>query len=261
MPPVADTDAAVSAPLRRWPGRVLIGLLFVLAFTLSLIVSVPATVALAYATLPIPVQRVSGTLRSGEASFERGLSLAWQIDPLRSLVAMRLVVAVRATGPQSVLTGDLALSPRTASLSGGQGSVGWPLVAALLPGIEIRCDLSATLNEASVTDLPLRPVALPASASARVTVQQGTCSRKDGRMGIVPVPALTATLAPDGTDLLARVTADEAPDTPLAEMRATGAGRLIVTIHPEGARRVPGLPASSATELDLPLSVILGAAR
>ena len=54
----------------------------------------------------------------------------------------------------------------------------------------------------------------------------------------------------DGLRLV--VTGLDAPGTPLAEVEVSNDDRLIVTVSPEGAALVPGMPASGET-LEYPL--------
>ena len=201
---------------------------------------------------------VSGTIWHGRMLPKPGLVLDWQVNALTSVLTGRLRAKVTLSGLDSDLTAQIAVRRDSASLLSAEGTIGWPLVDVLMPGLTIGCNLTARLRDLAIRDIPLHDLihALP-TATGSLQVAQGTCARHDGKFGTVPVPDLTLTIAPKDGGTLGRVTTTAAPDTALTEAEITKDARILIKVYPEGAARVPGMPSSGITELEVPLAVVV----
>lgn len=73
----------------------------------------------------------------------------------------------------------------------------------------------------------------------------------------MPVPALVARLATTTDGIQGVLAAQNAPDIALASATLTDQDRLILRLHAAGARLVPGVPAGSDSEIELPLSSLM----
>ena len=224
------------------------------ALCITLIASMPVRFAVQQAGLSVPADRFSGTIRNGAARLDDAHRLVWQTADWESLRAIALVVNWRITGPGTDVGGRLALPPAAARTDVGpvSGRIAWPLVAALLPGLPIRCEGAADL---AALRLALTPGAR--RASGRIAAAPARCMRTDGGLPAVATPALSAVLASDADGLTAVLSAADAPQTPLASARLTDADRIAVTIHAAGAALVPGMPASADSQIELPLAALL----
>lgn len=236
-----------------WSSVLLLG---IAAFAVSLVFYMPARFMAQQMNLPIESDQVSGTVWNGLAELGDAHSVTWETSGFESLRQMAMVVNWRVTGPGTDLAGRVAVPvpPRAdrAELDAVRGSVAWPLVAAVLPGMPIRCDASAEVADLRLTLAPgLR------TGEGAITVSPGICERIDGAVPAVPTPALSASLTTGTDGLVAVVTQTDAPKTPLATARLTNADRIIVTIHAAGAAMVPGMPSSADSEIELPLAALI----
>ncbi len=200
------------------------------------------------------VRRMSGTVWAGQMQLDGGHVVTWTTQGAASLAALGWVADWRLSGPGTALGGRLVLRRAGGEVGPVSGVAGWPLVMALLPGLPILCDGRATFVAVIAT-----ATRAARSGSGSVASDAATCARVDGRGGDVPVPALRAeveTMAADAVQAV--VTAQQGTGVPLVTMRLTAADRLVLTIHQAGAAMVPGMPATADSELDLPLSVLMG---
>ena len=231
-------------------------LLAIAAFAVSLVVYMPARFAAQQAGLGAMADRVSGTLWTGAAQLDGAHRVAWETSALESLRRMTVVVNWRLTGPGTDLAGRVAvpLPPRAnrAELDKVDGTVSWPLVDAVLPGLQIRCDTQATITGLRVSLTPgMR------TGEGSLAAPAGSCARTDGAVAPVPTPALAVILASDADGLVGVLTQAGQPEVPLATGRLSNDDRIIVTVHAAGAAMVPGMPASADSEIELPLSAIV----
>ena len=226
------------------------------AFAVSLVFYMPARFVAQQLNLPVKIDQVAGTIWNGSAGLGDAHTVTWETSGSGSLRQMAMMVNWRVTGVGTDLAGRLAvpLPPRAdrAELDAVRGSVAWPLVAAALPGLPIRCDAIAQVESLRVT---LEPKSR--AGEGILTVAPGVCERIDGAVPPVPTPALSASLATDADGLIVVVTQTTAPTTPLATARLTNADRIIVTIHAAGAAMVPGMPSSADSEIELPLTALM----
>lgn len=239
------------------------GVIFLIAFALSFLALFPASYAVAIfvpqsaLTSAVPLT-LSGTIWHGRMLPKPGLVLEWQVNALTSVLTGSLRADVTLNGFDSDLTAQIAVSRNSASLLSAQGTLGWPLVDVLMPGLTIGCVLTAHLRDLVIRDVPLHDLVhhLP-TATGSLQVAQGTCARHDGKFGAVPVPDLTLTVVPKDAGSFGRVVTTGAPDTPLAEAELTKDARILIKVYPEGAVKVPGMPSSGVTELELPLMTMM----
>lgn len=206
---------------------------------------------------PLSADRLSGTVREGQMQLDGGHLVTWRINGWASVGRLSLVMGWRVTGPQTDLGGDVALRPAGLSLGPVSGVAGWPLVAAVLPQVAIRCDGQARLDSVEID-----AQGSTHRASGTITVPGATCARTDTASNPatdpVLVPALRADVSSSPDAIQGVIVAEDRPDTALLTARLTSTDRLVLTIHQAGAVLVPGMPATSDSELDLPLSVLLG---
>lgn len=200
-------------------------------------VAVPADVAL------------SGTVWDGAAA-ARGYRAVWDSQVWPSVMAAGWVADLHINGADTDLAGQWLLRPGTATIAPLRGRMGWALVDAAMPGLEIGCD--------TVADVDLGRVSLIQTmrqAMGRVHLAEGTCARVDGTVTDVPLPALLADVDTSADGVRIAVTGVDAPDVPLGQLLITPDDRLRITVHAAGAAMVPGLPASGDSQIELPLAL------
>ena len=216
----------------------------------------PARFAVEQTGLASAADRVSGSVWKGTARLDGDLNLNWETSGWQSLRRMAAVVNWRLSGPGTDVAGRLSLPlpPRAdrATIDAVQGTVSWSAIEAMLPGLPIQCDVRATINGLK---LAIAPGAR--SGDGSVTAPFGKCVRLDGAVPSVATPALDAALSSEADGLIAVLTAQNAPQTPLVTARLTNADRIIVTIHAAGAAMVPGMPSSADSEIEMPLSALI----
>ncbi len=230
-------------------------LLGIAAFLGSVVTHMPARFAAKQIGLSLDTVQVSGTIWNGYARLGDAHVLSWQTSGWESLRRMAVVVNWHLEGPQTDLTGRVAvpLPPRAdrAELDAVRGSLGWALVEAALPDLPIRCEALAVFDGLRVSLAPGVRI-----AEGMISAPKGRCERRDSDMPPVPTPALTAAISSDNEGLVAVLVQTDLPQTPLATARLTNTDRIIVTIHPAGAALVPGMPSSADSEIELPLATL-----
>lgn len=203
----------------------------------------------------VSLDLLSGTVRDGQMRLDGEHLVTWRVNGRASIFRLSLVIGWRVTGPQTDLSGDLALRPAGLSLGPVSGVVGWPLVMGLIPQVAIRCDGQARLD---AVEIDAR--GSTRRASGAITMPGATCNRANtaatDKTAPVAVPALRAELSTTADALQGLIVAENAPSSPLLTARVTSTDRLVLTIHQAGAALVPGMPATADSELDLPLSVL-----
>jgi Fe-S cluster assembly iron-binding protein IscA len=231
--------------MAAWSLVVLLGLG---AFAVALVAAMPVRFAVAMVGVSVPVTDLSGTVLQGQGQLAGGHLVQWDAAGWDSWATLALVYDVRVTGPQTDLAGRVALRPARAVIGPLAGQAGWPLVTALMPGVQIACDGVAEVRIGSV--ILTREMR---QAVGRVTVDKGVCARVDGTMTGVPVPALDVDIATVEDGVQAVVTSDAVP---LVTARITNDNRAQITIHAAGAAMVPGMPSSADSQLDIPLNLL-----
>jgi Type II secretion system (T2SS), protein N len=222
------------------------------ACAFGLVATVPVAMVARIAGVALPVDMVlSGTLWHGRAQIA-GHTATWDLRPTASLTTASLATHLQIAGPGTDVQGDVTLRPGRITVAQLTGPAAWPLLAAALPGLEIRCDAVATL---AMNDIAIS--AATRRARGQINVAAGTCDRVDGTVTGVAVPALLAQIATDTDGITGVVTAVADPATPLARATLTPSDRLQITIHRAGAAMVPGLPNTADSQIDLPLGLIL----
>ncbi|MFN3311979.1 MAG: hypothetical protein ACK46Q_00740 [Hyphomonas sp.] len=202
--------------------------------------------------MPVPLDRLSGTLGHGQMRLDPDHRLAWKAAWWDSLTGGALALNITLIGPGTDLAGRVKVGPIRQQMGPVNGMLAWPLAAAIVPASDITCDLSAIIQ-----DLTLVQYGRARSGTGNLRSGQGSCMRPGVTEKPVPVPALIVRISPGSPDIVAVVTTRDEPEVPLVTGRLTDADRIMVTIHRAGAAMVPGMPSSSDSELDIPLAVLL----
>ena len=227
-------------------------------------VTVVATAPLAFAVrtagvvLPEGVA-LSGTVWNGTALM-RGHRASWQSRAWASVAALAWVSDLRISGPDTALTGQWRLGPGGVTLAPLTGRVGWSLLEAVMPGLEIRCATVAEVNLTTVTLARTQAQAqaqVQVQATGQIQLAAGTCARVDGTVTGVPLPALLADIATTVDGVGVNITGLDAPSVPLGALLLTPDARLRVTVHAAGAAMVPGLPSTGDSQIELPLALFV----
>ncbi len=212
--------------------------------------TVPVGFAVRMAGVAVPEGAVlSGTVWHGGATMQ-GHQAVWDSRVWESVTALAWVADLRVTGPQTDLSGQWALRPGAGTLAPLRGRMGWSLIDAVMPGLEITC---ATTADVDVVNVAVSPDARMATGQLRLAA--GTCARVDGTVTDVPLPALLAdiTTTPDGVGI--GITDVAASGVPLGNLLVTPDDRLRITVFAAGAAMVPGLPSSGDSQIELPLAL------
>ncbi len=123
------------------------------AFAISLFATLPAKIAATYVAMPVQFNAYSGTIWNGTASMAGGHSVAWRVDPWRSLIALRPQAEAALTGPGTDVKGHLAFGGSRGNgfeINGLSGRLAWAAVAALVPDLPFGCEIGATLADVAV---------------------------------------------------------------------------------------------------------------
>lgn len=219
---------------------------------MSLVLYMPVRFAAQQAGLPVPLERLSGTLRLGQMRLDQDHRLVWKVAWQDSLTGGALTLDLTLAGPGTDLSGRVQLGPFRQQLGPVNGRLAWPLVEAIVPTADITCALSAIIQ-----DVTLVQHRAARSGTGNLRSSEGSCMRPGVTDAPVPIPAMIVRVSPGLPDIVAAITARDAPDVPLVTGRLTDADRIMVTIHRAGAAMVPGMPSSSDSELDLPLAIFL----
>ena len=197
--------------------------------------------------------RLSGTIWQGRMLVDGGHEATWTLRAADSLWALGLAADWRVAGPGTDLAGSVVLRRDGIDLGPLSGVAAWPLVAAAMPGLPISCTGQARFAAVNLqVDKDLR------LGSGTVTTDAGDCTRRDGASDLVPTPALHAQISTLDGAIEVLITPQDGPRVALVTARLTAEDRVVVTIHSAGAELVPGMPSTQDSELDLPLSVLLG---
>ena len=181
-----------------------------------------------------------------------GHEVTWTALPGLSLWKFGLAADWRLSGPGTDLAGRIVLYPGGVDVGPLTGVAGWPVVAAALPGLPISCTGQARF---AAVDLRL---GADRTGAGTVTAPASVCTRVDGQTDPVSVPALHALISTEPDTVQVLVTPQDGARVALLTAQLTSANRLVVTIHRDGAKLVPGMPSTADSELDLPLSVLMG---
>jgi hypothetical protein len=212
--------------------------------------TVPVGFAARMAGVVLPADvTLSGTLWQGMAVM-KGHQAAWDSRVWDSVTALAWVADLRVTGVDTDLTGQWALRPGGATLAPLRGQMGWSLIDAVLPGLEITC---ATTADVDVISAAITPDSRTATGQVRLAA--GTCARVDGTVADVPLPALVADIATTADGIGIDITGTDAPGVPLGNLLVTPDDRLRVTVSAAGAAMVPGLPVGGDSQIELPLGL------
>lgn len=229
----------------------LVTLLGLGAGAVTFAVTMPVGFAVRMAGVVVPADVIlSGTVWNGKADFAGGHSATWNGRVGASVMALAWVADLRVTGPETDLAGQWAVRPGGARLAPLRGRMGWSLIDAVMPGLEITCATTADVDLANVEIAPASR-----AATGQVRLAQGSCARVDGTVTDVPLPALLAGIATTADGVGVDIKGVDAPDVPLGNLLVTPDARLRVTVFAAGAALVPGLPSSGDSQIELPLAL------
>ncbi len=190
---------------------------------------------------------LGGTIREGQAQLPGDHRLLWKMRNWQSIRQLAFVADVTLTGPGANLSGRIALRPNRVTLFELSGTAGWPLVKAVLPNVPFDCAAMATLLQASGT-----ATRSDRALTAQASVPEGLCTRTSGEA--VSHPALLLNVATGEAGILGRLT--DAGGNELARLALTPDDRVRITVAQAGARLMPGMPASSDSQIDVPLALL-----
>ncbi len=229
----------------------LVALLGLGAGAVTLVATVPVGFAARMAGVVLPADvALSGTLWNGIADFAQGHRATWDSRVGASVRARAWVADLRVTGPETDLTGQWALRPGGATLAPLGGRMGWSLIDAVLPGLEITCATTADVDVARAEFGPDNR-----AATGQLRLAPGTCARVDGTVTDVPLPAVVADIATTADGVGIAITGVDTPGMALGNLLVTPDDRLRITVFAAGAALVPGLPSSGDSQIELPLAL------
>jgi hypothetical protein len=236
--------------IRRVMAWSLIAVLGVGAGVVTMALTVPASTAVRLAGIALPPDvELAGTALQGVARL-RGYEVQWGTLGWPSVKAFSLLADLQIGGPDMQLAGQIRLQPGQVQLAPLQGQIGWSVVEAFMPGMEIRCQTKADVD---VEDITVWQDGRRAVGMLQLAA--GTCDRVDGTVTGVPLPALTGGLATTDAGVQLVIAGQDAPETPLGNLLLTPDNRLRITVHPAGAAMVPGLPVGGDSQVELPLAL------
>lgn len=195
---------------------------------------------------------VSGRVVHGAAHLPHGYRIVWRLNGWRSLLALSPTFDVTGTGAGVDLSGRVSILPGRYALRDARGTLSWAVVPLLVRDPGMTCDLTASVDE-----LSLSQNGRTRRAWGAVRSSPGTCARAGDMVAGIPMPALVAQLTTTEDGIKAVLAAQDAPGTALATATLTNQNRLILQLHAAGARLVPGVSASSEHEIELPLSALM----
>jgi hypothetical protein len=217
------------------------------------VATMPVATAARMAGVVLPEGVVlTGTVRQGAAGFAAGHQVSWQTKAGQSVRQMGWAADVQIAGPDSLITGQMLLRADSVSLAPVQGQIGWALLAALLPGMEITCTTRADVNLTALAQTGDGRI-----AEGQINLAAGTCARVDGTVVDVPLPALVARISTTADGIALDATGADRPEVPLGRILVTPDDRLRVTVFAAGAAFVPGLPVSGDSQIELPLQLFV----
>lgn len=204
--------------------------------------TMPASVVRTLIALPPQVETLSGSLSRGRAGLMGGYTLDWTLYQ-RDVVSGRFTAKVELQGPDTRLEGWVAVSPFAVTAREVQGRAGAGLLA-LFPRLAVEsCNSRAVV---SIDSLSAKRRAF--RAQGVIETSQGVCLDRNGNE--IPIPAMVMDLSTQGADVNAVLSDDMG--TTLARLAVTSERVLRVTVEPQGAALVPGMPSSAATSLAMP---------
>jgi hypothetical protein len=212
--------------------------------------TVPLGFAARTAGFVMPVEvTLSGTVWQGKVAIGRH-EAAWDTRLWDSIMALGWVADLRVRGPDTDLAGRWVVRPNGGTLAPLRGRMGWELLEAVMPGLEITCTTTADID---VTSAAISRDARAAAGQVRLAA--GTCARTDGTVTDVPLPALVADIATTADGVGMTITGVDAPEVALGALLVTPDDRLRVTVFAVGAAMVPGLPRTGDSQIELPLAL------
>lgn len=189
---------------------------------------------------------LSGSIWSGRATLQGGLTLSWQ-GQWTSLLRGRLGASVQMRGPRTLLDGRIYASPWQIGLQRLSGRAG-PEVLALGPNA-VPCEGQAVVDIASIT---LSRSAVSGDGFLRIS--ESTCQPPGGPA--FTAPALYLLLTSQDESGVATLTTDDAARDLMGRAQLGQDGWVKLRIDPNAARLVPGLPTSAPTELEFQLYAV-----
>ena len=204
-------------------------------------------------TGPLSTSRLSGTVWQGRMQIDGGHEVTGTALPGASLWKFGLAADWRLAGPGTDLAGRVVMYPGGVDLGPLSGVASWPVIAAAMPGLPFSCT-----GQARFAAVDLQISGPDRTGAGTVTAPASACTRLDGQTEPVPVPALHAKISTENDAVQVLLTPQDGARVALLTARLTTADRVVVTIHRDGAKLVPGMPSTADSELDLPLSALWG---
>ena len=223
-----------------------------LAYGLSLLVTLPASVASRYLELPSQIEALGGTVWNGSALIEGGHRAVWRLDRQATVTRLAPYFAVSLEGPGTSLVAQARIAPisMAATVEDLRGRASWPLAVALAPDARrMHCDPVAVFDISKI-ELSWNWI----GADGTVRSNEGACHRIDDTVNAsVPVPPLVLRVAIESRNTRATLKRRDGDQDLLMNASLAGGRRLAATIFPEGARMVPGLPSSAPISIEMEL--------
>ena len=166
--------------------------------------------------------------------------LTWQAD-LSAVLRGRIAADFLLTGAGTRIEARGWKSFFGFGVTDATGRAGSELLALVPNALDCRGNASVAISEITAGRTAVR-------ASGEIRTSNAVC-RTLGQDEVTVRPLVIA-LSSEDNDAVARI-ATETGDR-LGEVRVKPARRVLIRIEPDGARLIPGLPASAPTEIELP---------
>lgn len=215
-----------------------------LVFTGAAIFYAPAVTLARIIELPPQVRSLHGTFWAGQARLDSGFTLVWQAS-LRRVFLGRLEVDLGFRGPQTLVEGQAFIGPASLGIGDVSGRVGAEV-------LDLFAQAGPCDGQAVVDITRMRWSRRDIDAVGRIASSESRCTLP-GAPALL-VPPLNFDLTGEAGEGVLTVTSDNAARTLMGSVRISPDLWARVRIEPDGARLVPGLPASAPTLLEFQLN-------
>ncbi len=210
---------------------------------MTMLISMPLSILTRIRDLPPQVETVSGTLFDGRADLSGGLLLVWNTD-WNKVWSGRLSAPFVLSGRETMLTGDARAGLGGVGLVATQGRA-TPEILALFPdaaGLECQGQAVVAIDRVLWRRSDIQ-------AQGELRFRDLSCNFGSQKFDLPPT---RVDLANEGTAARAVFSRDDGTAELFGSIRVTPDRWLRLRIEPEGAQLIPGMPSSSATELEMP---------